>query len=399
MQRRIVTAPALLIVCLAGCAGGGKSDFIEAEAPLPSTAIVLTAWHPSLGFVVDKNERLLVTSFYGLSGRTECEVIFPPMQDGKALARRDALEKAPRVAARLIASDPRRDVAVLQLAALPEGATELKLAAASPTPEAPVQLLGIAPRPGNRFALAATAVKGSAAQKLAYNDTHAVNARMIEFEADGKLAKESAGGPVLNEAGEVVAVVAAEPAQKDHLQAVDVADIRAGLSKAYRDLGTRAFQARDYDKSIAYCDRALAVYPDDPLAYNERGAAYSFLNKLDLAIADYDAAVKLDKKFARAYRNRGSAYLHQRDYNRAVADCDKAIAINGDYIQAYYTRAQAYAGLGRKQDAAKDETVVAELSKPQWIVTSTTGDTSIPKVDPPKSYRGPIARSDLACRS
>ncbi len=357
----------LSLLALVGCGLGSKNDYVEIEPPLPSSALVVNSWNKGSGFVVDQKERLFVTSAYCLLGKPECQLQFPIVVNGKALVRRDPFEKKSKpVKAQVIASDPRRDLIVVQVDALPEDAVELKLAAASPTADMPVKLLGAGPKSSLIYAYGATTVKGIEPKRFTFGDQK-VDARMIECNADGKLAKDLAGGPLVDEAGAVVGVLAGAPAQEGGLLATDVAEVRPVVAQAFRDLGTRALRAREYEKAIGSFDRALSFYPEDAEAYNERGAAYSHLNKLDKAMADYSAALKLNPKFARAFRNRGSAYYHAGHYDKAVADCSAALAIDTKYVSALKTRSQAYRKLGQHKKADLDEAAIKVLTDPKWV--------------------------------
>jgi tetratricopeptide (TPR) repeat protein len=186
---------------------------------------------------------------------------------------------------------------------------------------------------------------------------------MLEIKADGLMAPGASGGPVVNNAGELIGVLSAAGAKRGELLCVEVGEVRRFLGRVHRAQATQAIRAGDYALAVAHCDRALAVYPDDPLSYNERGAAESFLDRLDDAIADYTQALKLDPKLAVAYRNRGSAYLHQDKWAEAVADCTRALKLDPEYVSAFQVRAKAYRKLGKVEEARADENAAASLEK------------------------------------
>ena len=58
---------------------------------------------------------------------------------------------------------------------------------------------------------------------------------------------------------------------------------------------------------------AIRLDPNDALAYNNRGYAWSNKKDYDKAIADYDEAIRLDPDDATAYCDRGNAWQDKKD--------------------------------------------------------------------------------------
>ena len=149
--------------------------------------------------------------------------------------------------------------------------------------------------------------------------------------------------------------------------------------------------------ALAYSGRALAVWPDDPLGYNERGAAYSQKDQFEKAIEDYTQSIKLEPSLPLSYRNRGSAQFHLGRLKEALADCTKAIDLAPDYLSAYRTRTQVYAKLKMKKEAQADDRMIAELSKPrpkkiEWQGTTVSGNPNVPVTGGTVSARTPDGR-------
>lgn len=427
MRRWIHTAHVAAATCLlllSGCTFTSKSDHIDVQDPVGSTALLLSDWHPGNAFVIDGPERFLVTCA-GVGGNkagTEYDVVFPVIENGKALVNRDKLKKAPRVKARLLYPDldrrdpdVLRDVAVLQLAEPPpEGVPLLKLAAAEPARDATVSLLTTGPKTNLTWSHSSATVQDAAPRKASFPDkARHIAARMFELNLDGKLAKGVNGGPVVNDKNELVGVVASEPVQGDKLQCVALSEVRAALGGAYRQLAVQASDEgrklldqakgdkakapeamKKFDEAVAYCNKALEVSPNDARTYNERGATYSFKDQYDKAVADYTQALKLDPQLALAYRNRGSAYLHLKEYQKAVDDCTEALKrTNNQYPMALYTRSLAYEKMNKNAEASQDKKVLKELSEPRYVMVSRTGGTEYKAPEPPAyskpAYTGP----------
>jgi protein O-mannosyl-transferase len=73
-----------------------------------------------------------------------------------------------------------------------------------------------------------------------------------------------------------------------------------------------------------------------PLAYNNRGMAFSEIGKFDKAIADFDRAVAINPEYAKAYYNRGLAYDKLGELDHAISDYRKTISLDPFYYEAYY---------------------------------------------------------------
>lgn len=370
----------LLLLSSASCRPGTDAG-IEPAPPLPASALVICSWRQGLGFLVDRDERLVITSAQTVGGTEEAEVIFPTTEEGKTKVRRDYyMKQAPRIAARVIKVDQDHDLAVLQIKSMPDGIQELKLAAGIPPANAPVQTVVDTGSKSTLWSPKSATVVGSSEESILGANDQMVTARVLEVTLENKFAKASGGAALVNESGQLVGVITSCLASKPRVMGIEVTDVRNVLCQAYRNLGSLAFAKADYGKAVTYCDKALALNPDDARTHNERGAALSFLNRYKEAIDDYTTALKLNPKLAQAYRNRGSAHAHlgealkskgedeksKSEYEQAVADCTKAIEIDDKYVSAYETRKDAYTKLGRAELARKDQEMISELTKKKW---------------------------------
>jgi len=382
----------LALLALASCRPGTDGG-LDPTAPLPATAQVISSWHQGLGFLVDRDDRLMITSAQVAGAQDELDVVFPVLEDGKVKTRRDFYQKQPRIKGRVISVDPPHDLAVIQLVSVPDGVTALKFAAGNAAENAAVQTVVDSGSKSTLWAPKSTSVVGPPFTGEFNLSNSRVASKMIELALDAKFAKGSAGAPVIDEAGDLVAVVTSG-SPKPHVLGIEVAEARKLLGLSYRKMGTSAFnegvrkleasKKEDADKQFAlavtYCDKALVLNPNEALTHNERGAAMSFLNRFAEAIKEYTKALELNPQLARAYRNRGSAHFHEgearqqkgdasgaaEEFDKAEADCTRAIKIDPKYIAAYQTRSLANTKLGKTDDAKKDLEAIAELSKLIW---------------------------------
>ena len=105
---------------------------------------------------------------------------------------------------------------------------------------------------------------------------------------------------------------------------------------------------------IADYSEAIRLDPQDAVAYNNRGYAYSTLEHYPEALADLSRAIELDPQFAMAHNNRGCVYSAQGRNAEALADFSRVLAIDPGYIKAWYNRSLVHAALGQPAEAAAD---------------------------------------------
>jgi tetratricopeptide (TPR) repeat protein len=151
--------------------------------------------------------------------------------------------------------------------------------------------------------------------------------------------KGMSGGPVLNEAGELVAI---------HGQG-DRDDTNDGVAgegeKTGRNLGivVERFGAValamgvQLDQQVAAIPRSQVINASD---YFLRGVSKHQQGDYRGALADYNQTIAFDPKFSKAYYNRGNLKAKKlNDIQGALADFNQAISLNPRYAYAYHSRA------------------------------------------------------------
>jgi tetratricopeptide (TPR) repeat protein len=101
-------------------------------------------------------------------------------------------------------------------------------------------------------------------------------------------------------------------------------------------------------------DVALAVNPEYPIAYNNRGVIRVAQGDVQGGIADYTAALRLRPEYASAYANRAAARERLGDTAGALQDYSDAIRYDADLLKAYYGRGNVRAALGDLRGALAD---------------------------------------------
>jgi hypothetical protein len=366
---------------LGGCAENSAKDYIDTNDTVAASVLVQTEAGSGNGFLIDREERLVVTSLSLVSGQDDIKVVFPILNnDGKALVRRSAwLVKAKELMrttrANVLALDPRRDLAVLRLTNVASGSVQLKLASKTPDKGTAVRFLGGTADAGLVWTLTDCNVQ-SAGPKQGAEEAEKDNQgfvtvgtklkdpyRTFEVDAPAQLAQGAVGGAVVNADNEVVGIIPQGAGQNGPVACLDQSDLRPVIASAYRTIAMEAFEKGTYDAALTFGDRALAIFPYDAMGFNERGASYALRKEYARAIEDYTRALELDPNLAMAYRNRGAAYMQIGNYQEAAADCTKAIALWPDYKKAYQTRLEAYTKLNRTKEADADAKYLKAVAK------------------------------------
>src|SRR4029077_7870852 len=74
-----------------------------------------------------------------------------------------------------------------------------------------------------------------------------------------------------------------------------------------------------WPEAIADFSKALEIDPNDTVAHEDRGHAYSHLHDEDRGIADITETMRIKKANA-AYKRRAASYALKGDYTRALVD-------------------------------------------------------------------------------
>src|SRR5262249_2014971 len=113
-------------------AGGAKKLYHKA---LAGAAWVRTPPGDGSGWVGDRARQLVVTNYHAVLDRPTVHVVFPEFAAGKLIAdKAHYSDKARKYVGRVVDVSKERDLAVIQVEALPTSAAELKLAGGDPDP-------------------------------------------------------------------------------------------------------------------------------------------------------------------------------------------------------------------------------------------------------------------------
>lgn len=371
-----------------------------------------TAW------VADRSRKLLVTSYHLVGTREKVRLLFPNYDGKRLVAERDHYMKRVAngdvIAGTLLDVDPKRDLALIEAESLPDGTTELKMAAASPEPGDRLHAIGNPKESQGQWLYITGTVRQvyrKQEQVQATGVTADVDARVIESQL--AINPGDSGGPVMDDRGELVGLSTSYRRQAPTITScVAVEEIRAFLkeydqargAKTADELNTRGarffqkglwaratadftaaielapkhglyyrnrawsqMRRKDYPKAVEDFTKAVELAPKDAALRNDRGFAHLSADQLAEALADFTAAIELDPKYSLAHNNRGFARAKKGDHAGAIADYTEAIKLNPKYETAYHNRGLVHLDRGDHAKAVADFTEAIRL-RPQVAV-------------------------------
>jgi len=120
-----------------------------------------------------------------------------------------------------------------------------------------------------------------------------------------------------------------------------------------------------WQNDISLWSDVIQKSPKKARGYNNRGIAYSRINKQDRAIADYTKGLGLKSNIkVKLYFNRGLSYSKKRLYDDAISDFTRVIRIDPFRAKFYDHRAFAYGQKGLYDQAIADYTKALRLNPP-----------------------------------
>jgi S1-C subfamily serine protease len=195
------------------------------EQTLRSTCWVRLPKTFGSGTLIDRSRKLVLTSCHVVLGKDTVKVWFPVFEKEKVVSDRARFEKLARpVPGKVIARDPSRDLALIELESVPEGVTEMKLATEAACSGDRVHAVGNGQSNGSLFGYHAGVVRQVCQRRDSYAGVK-IDCRVLETQSPHN--PGDSGGPTVNDKGELVAVTAAYviPAQLISFH-IDISEIR-----------------------------------------------------------------------------------------------------------------------------------------------------------------------------
>jgi tetratricopeptide (TPR) repeat protein len=298
-------------------------------------------------------------------------VIFPVSRNGKLVAEKSFyLKNGTRIHGKVLRTDPRRDLALIELESLPPGVQELKAASASPAPSTRLHLIG---NPGASDALwvyGTGSVRQVYQAKVAMTNEQELETRLIE--SDVPTNAGDSGSPVVNDRGELVGVHSNGDDKSQLLSGhIDVTEVRNFLATSNLKLAT-AHQLRpgsaeeheargiqfgtklEYEPALAELNESIRLNANRASVYTNRAAVLLALGDYASALADCDRALALDAKQVLAQVNRGCVYHQKGEYPQALEAFDKALVMQPRNARTLFRRGLTLERLGRFEESRRD---------------------------------------------
>jgi tetratricopeptide (TPR) repeat protein len=116
-----------------------------------------------------------------------------------------------------------------------------------------------------------------------------------------------------------------------------------------------------HGEAIRYFTAALALRPDNPGIYLNRGTCFVVLKETDAAIADYERCLDLAPNYFAAFRGLSHVLKQQGRLQDALAVCHKAVEACPDRAEAWCDRANFLLELDEFHKAIADSTRAIQL--------------------------------------
>lgn len=98
-------------------------------------------------------------------------------------------------------------------------------------------------------------------------------------------------------------------------------------ANAYKDLGNKAFQAKNFEEAIRNYSEAINLNPNDHVFYSNRSGAYASLWKNAEALSDAETCLKIKQDFGKGYSRKGLALANLGRFSEAKQAYSKAIEL------------------------------------------------------------------------
>ncbi|NTU57868.1 MAG: tetratricopeptide repeat protein [Chlorobiaceae bacterium] len=125
-------------------------------------------------------------------------------------------------------------------------------------------------------------------------------------------------------------------------------------TKALTLLGTLYLQRGNREDGISMLDRSLALDPDQPEVYNNRGIALQQIKEYLKALESFNQAISMKPEYPDAYNNRGLVLKYLNRNDEAIESFRTAIRLKPDYAEACCNLANSLSSVGRFKEALEE---------------------------------------------
>jgi tetratricopeptide (TPR) repeat protein len=123
------------------------------------------------------------------------------------------------------------------------------------------------------------------------------------------------------------------------------------MAKELLNKGNDLVASKKYEEAIAAYNKALVYKPNYAEVWFGGGVMLYELKRYEDAIASYDKALKIKPNYHKAWYNRGVTLDELKRYEEAIVSYDKATQFKPNYHKAWYSRGIALGELKRYEEA------------------------------------------------
>jgi S1-C subfamily serine protease len=164
------------------------------------------------GTIIDQGGKFVLTAAHVVGNSEYVKVFFPISRNGKVVTSRsqhEILKDSETSAwATVVRRDGSKDLAILELASIPEGFTGLPIAKDSPSPGQPVHSLGACPTPGEAMWVYTSGAVRQVYQKVERipNGQEVIELNATVVDTQSPINRGDSGGPLVNQRAELMGV-------------------------------------------------------------------------------------------------------------------------------------------------------------------------------------------------
>lgn len=343
---------------------------------LQSVALIEVATDESTsrgtGWIVDAEDRLVVTNHHVIEGAETCEIYFPEFVDGRLNTDpTTSLDPSRALSARVVDSDQTLDLALLQIEdPLPKDALALELADESATPGQRIHSLA-----GSTVGSQSLWIYSTGHVRQIVRGTLANDYEAMLLESDMATNQGNSGGPVCDDDGKVVAVVEGHRTDARLVSIyVDLQSLVEYLDQALRCVNPQSaedlrFAAERHlgegrpSMALSLATRATKLVADSPELLVLRGWCRFDLDDISSAEADFLDALRMNRNFAEAHDGLGHVAWHQGDLKEAKKHFTNAIRNDAEDPEYLVSRGDVNLHLEEYADARRDFEAATKLDE------------------------------------
>jgi tetratricopeptide (TPR) repeat protein len=377
---RITALTVLMLITCQGHIRAADAEDIYART-LRGTVRVVTPTGSGTAWIVDRERGLLITNEHVVSHHDHVEILFPEYDKrGRPVAESSHYRQhAKPLQAEVIDADRQHDLALIRVVdRLPNRVGALKLASGDPRPAARVHSVGNPSASGALWIYSSGTIRQVYQKEWSYADGSVRKARVIELQTP--INAGDSGGPVVNDAGEVIGVVSGKAVDAVLLSwCIAVEEVRAYLedikalvepttAEAFQRRGVRALERGQTLRALTDFSKAHQLDPKLADVLVLRAMAYRIREKYDLALHDLAEAITLAPDHEGAFNVRGCVLTARGAYDEALKAFSRAIQINPQVSSIHANRGLAHAKKGELDLAVHcfDEAVRLDPQIPDW---------------------------------